>query len=130
MRVVPAAVVRPCCCAAHRHGAAVRSADGKVWLMGHREWAGCSTLERCNANTVLGVRRRLTGIVFRRGYNGTKLDNNLTCEIMNVVYEEAMESYNEDIILELRSNTVDDMEENIDTIKQFVDEFRQRRQGA
>jgi adenylate kinase len=48
---------------------------------------------------------------------------------MNVIYEEAMESYNEDIILELRSNTVDEMEENVDTIKQFVDEFRQRRQS-
>jgi adenylate kinase len=51
------------------------------------------------------------------------------CEIMNVVHEEAMDSYNDDIILELRSNTVDEMEDNIDTVKQFVDEFRQRRQG-
>lgn len=45
---------------------------------------------------------------------------------MNVILEEASNSYKQDIICELPSNNVEDMEQNIDIIVQKVDEARKR----
>lgn len=44
---------------------------------------------------------------------------------MNVIHEEALDSYDADIVREMNSNTVEEMDENVDAVKQFVDEFRQ-----
>eukprot|EP01134_Creolimax_fragrantissima_P002603 CFRG2603T1 len=55
-----------------------------------------------------------------RGYGAKKLDDNMTCEIMNVLLEEARESYKEGIIVELNSNTVEDMEDNLDNVQTWI----------
>ncbi|KAJ1734995.1 factor activating pos9 [Coemansia biformis] len=60
-----------------------------------------------------------------RGYKPNKIQENIECEIMQVVLEEARESYKAEIIMELPSNTVEDMEANVDKIVAFVEEFRQ-----
>ncbi|KAJ1675492.1 factor activating pos9, partial [Spiromyces aspiralis] len=51
-----------------------------------------------------------------RGYSQKKITENIECEIMNVLIDEARESYREEIIWELHSDTVDQMEENISRI--------------
>ena len=48
-----------------------------------------------------------------RGYSKKKLDENIECEIMQIVRESAMESYEPEIVQVLESNTLDDMESNI-----------------
>lgn len=48
-----------------------------------------------------------------RGYSSKKIEENVDAEIMCVVAEEARESYREDIIWELQSNTLEDMERNV-----------------
>ena len=61
-----------------------------------------------------------------RGYSGKKLEDNVTAEIMNVILDEACDAYKPEVVREMESNTVDDMDENVDAIKQFVEEFRAR----
>ncbi|KAJ2514799.1 factor activating pos9 [Coemansia sp. RSA 1939] len=60
-----------------------------------------------------------------RGYLPNKIEENISCEIMQVVLDEARESYSHDIVLELESNTVDDMEANVEQIAALVERFRQ-----
>ncbi|KAJ2787317.1 factor activating pos9 [Coemansia interrupta] len=61
-----------------------------------------------------------------RGYKQNKISENVECEIMQVVLDEAHESYKPELILELQSNTVEDMEENVEKIARRVDEFRRK----
>jgi adenylate kinase len=44
-------------------------------------------------------------------------DENLEAEIMGVVIDEARGSYSPDILLELPSNTIDEMEANVERVK-------------
>ncbi|CAO3611534.1 unnamed protein product [Cunninghamella echinulata] len=60
----------------------------------------------------------------KRGYNQKKRDENMECEIMQVVLEEARESYAPEIVIELQSNTVDDMESNVDRVKLWLDAWK------
>ncbi|XP_075249442.1 adenylate kinase isoenzyme 6-like [Convolutriloba macropyga] len=55
-----------------------------------------------------------------RGYNEKKLSSNLDSEIFQTILEEAQSSYKHEIVLHLDSNSVDDMQSNIDTISSFV----------
>jgi len=51
-----------------------------------------------------------------RNYNEAKIKNNITCEIMRVPLDEATESYPEEIVHRLESNTVEEMEDNLERI--------------
>ncbi|KAJ8657331.1 hypothetical protein O0I10_006884 [Lichtheimia ornata] len=62
----------------------------------------------------------------KRGYNQRKLQENIECEIMQVVLESARESYAQEIVVELPSNNVDDMESNVDRVKQWLDAWKQQ----
>jgi adenylate kinase len=48
------------------------------------------------------------------------LQENLDSEIMQVILEEARESYNEQIVIELRSDNADEIETNVERISQWV----------
>eukprot|EP00519_Triparma_laevis_P011719 CAMPEP_0182516084 /NCGR_PEP_ID=MMETSP1321-20130603/39522_1 /TAXON_ID=91990 /ORGANISM="Bolidomonas sp., Strain RCC1657" /LENGTH=163 /DNA_ID=CAMNT_0024723615 /DNA_START=82 /DNA_END=570 /DNA_ORIENTATION=+ len=62
------------------------------------------------------VLRANTEVLFdrltERNYSEKKREENMTAEIMQVVAEEARESYAEEIVHEVQSNTVEDMEGN------------------
>ncbi|KAI8836931.1 hypothetical protein HDU77_003468 [Chytriomyces hyalinus] len=60
-----------------------------------------------------------------RGYNKKKITENIECEIMDVVKLEAFDSYETDIIVELKSESVQDMEENIGRIEAWVENWRE-----
>ena len=66
-------------------------------------------LLRCN-NTELYDR------LAARGYSDKKITENIDCEIMEVTSEEVKESYKQDIILELKSEKIEDMENNLDLV--------------
>jgi len=61
-----------------------------------------------------------------RGYTGKKLEDNVQCEIFQTILEEAQGAYKPDIVHELPSNTPDDMEENLDKITAWVEEWKKR----
>ncbi|XP_076067500.1 adenylate kinase isoenzyme 6 isoform X2 [Oratosquilla oratoria] len=58
-----------------------------------------------------------------RGYAGKKLEDNVECEIMNVLRDEALENYAADIVHELPSNTPDDMENNLQRILAWIESW-------
>lgn len=56
----------------------------------------------------------------KRGYSDKKVAENVECEIMQVVLQEARESYAPEIVQELTSQTVEDMDSNIDRVLMWV----------
>lgn len=57
-----------------------------------------------------------------RGYSEKKITENIECEIMMVLLEEAKESYDAEKVVELSSNTVAEMEENVLRIEAWIDQ--------
>ncbi|GBC20971.2 uncharacterized protein OCT59_005352 [Rhizophagus irregularis] len=60
----------------------------------------------------------------KRGYPQKKITENIDCEIFQVILEEAKESYANEIVIELQSNTIQDMESNASRIEQWVYNFK------
>ncbi|PVU85887.1 hypothetical protein BB560_006870 [Smittium megazygosporum] len=58
-----------------------------------------------------------------RGYNEKKVQENMECEIMTVVLEDALECYDNSIVMELESNSVEDMESNVEKIVEWIANF-------
>lgn len=69
------------------------------------------------------VLRASTDVLFdrlvKRGYSDKKRDENMECEIMQVVLSEARESYPEELVHEVQSNTIEDMESNCNRVEQW-----------
>ncbi|ODV76847.1 P-loop containing nucleoside triphosphate hydrolase protein [Suhomyces tanzawaensis NRRL Y-17324] len=59
----------------------------------------------------------------KRDYKDNKIQENLDCEIMEVIAQEARDSYIPEIVIELGSNTVEEMEENIERIFAWTDNW-------
>ena len=72
-------------------------------------------------NTVLWERLE------RRGYEMKKLQENVQCEILHVIAEEARESYAQDIVHIMPSNTVEDMEANVEKLASWTKEATKSR---
>ncbi|KAK8032472.1 AAA domain-containing protein [Apiospora arundinis] len=49
---------------------------------------------------------------------------NIDSEIMQVLLQEARDSYDEEMVVELQSNTSDEMDSNVDRIEQWVTQWR------
>ncbi|KIZ00653.1 putative adenylate kinase isoenzyme 6 [Monoraphidium neglectum] len=62
----------------------------------------------------------------KRGYPQAKVQENVQCEIMMVLLEEARDSYREEIVVPLTSNTVEEMESNVARITQWVADYRRQ----
>lgn len=58
-----------------------------------------------------------------RGYSDKKRSENLEAEIMQVVLDEARESYDVEIVHEVPSNTVEEMESNVERCKLWVGQW-------
>lgn len=59
-----------------------------------------------------------------RAYPLHKIQENNTAEIMNVVLEDARESYAPEIVVELRSERPEDVEENIGRLVAWVEAWK------
>lgn len=60
----------------------------------------------------------------KRHYNERKLQENIQCEIFQTILDEAKESYRSEIVFELSSNTPDEMDENLNRIVTWVNEWK------
>ncbi|CAO1620194.1 unnamed protein product [Sympodiomycopsis kandeliae] len=63
----------------------------------------------------------------KREYPLQKIQENNDAEIMQVVLEDARESYEEEAIVELRSEEATDVEDNVERIKAWIDQWRRDR---
>lgn len=50
-------------------------------------------------------------------------------EIMQVLLDEARESYKEEIVVELKSESTDDVEANIERVEQWVEQWKKDREA-
>lgn len=62
----------------------------------------------------------LHGRLSKRGYNDAKLQENIDCEIMDIISQEAKDSYIPEIVIELNSNSVEQMEENVERLVSWI----------
>jgi adenylate kinase len=58
-----------------------------------------------------------------RGYTGKKLEDNVQCEIFQTILDEARDSYKIEIVHELPSNTPEDLEDNLDKISAWIQQY-------
>lgn len=59
-----------------------------------------------------------------RGYSTHKIEENVECEIMQSILDEARESYDVNIVHELRSETFEDLEENVNRVAQWFENWK------
>jgi len=76
-------------------------------------WVDLVVVLRCN-NTMLWDRLEA------RGYSLKKIQENNESEIMQTVLDDARESYDEEIVVELRSETSEDIESNVSRILAWI----------
>mmetsp|Transcript_32155 Transcript_32155/g.49827 ORF Transcript_32155/g.49827 Transcript_32155/m.49827 type:complete len:189 (-) Transcript_32155:50-616(-) len=73
------------------------------------------------------VLRTKTEVLFdrltARAYPEKKRSENMEAEIMQVILDQARESYSPNIVHEVHSNTIDDMEKNIVRVEQWVKQW-------
>jgi len=60
----------------------------------------------------------------KRDYSQSKIDENLDCEIMEIIAQEARDGYVPEIVVELQSNTTEDMDSNVDRIISWIDTWK------
>lgn len=77
---------------------------------------------RCNS-TILYDRLQA------RGYGAKKLEENMDAEIMEVLLQEARDSYDEEIVVELQSDDADQVEENIERIESWIKNWKKDHAG-
>ncbi|KAF2637855.1 P-loop containing nucleoside triphosphate hydrolase protein [Massarina eburnea CBS 473.64] len=83
-------------------------------------WIDLVVVLRCGSSTLYD---RLSA----RGYTGKKLDENIDAEIMQVLLDEARESYDEQIVVELMSEGPDDVEGNLERVEAWVEGWKRDR---
>ncbi|KAK4621906.1 Adenylate kinase isoenzyme 6 HBR1 [Fulvia fulva] len=59
-----------------------------------------------------------------RGYGERKLQENLDCEIMQVLLEEAREAYAPEMVVELKSEDADEVESNVERVEKWIEQWR------
>lgn len=90
------------------------------------EYHGCDLFPEEWFNIIFVLRTDNTVLYERlekRGYNQEKLTTNIECEIMQVLLEEAREHYGLDRVYELFSNTVLDVDYNINNMIQIITNY-------
>ena len=60
-----------------------------------------------------------------RNYPERKLQDNLDSEIMEVLLAEARESYDDEIVVELQSNEVDDIDNNVERVELWIRNWKE-----
>ena len=66
----------------------------------------------------------------KRGYSQKKIEENLQAEIFGVVAEEAQKSYDANIVVELQSNALSDIQSNVDRAVQWAQQWLRDRGDA
>uniref|UniRef100_A0A7S2SS55 Adenylate kinase isoenzyme 6 homolog n=1 Tax=Rhizochromulina marina TaxID=1034831 RepID=A0A7S2SS55_9STRA len=86
-------------------------------------WFDLILVLRCN-NTSLFDR------LSERGYSATKVSENVECEIMQVILEEARESFPVEIVHEVQSESIEDMDSNVGRVAQWLEQWKVDRTAA
>ncbi|KAF2841431.1 P-loop containing nucleoside triphosphate hydrolase protein [Patellaria atrata CBS 101060] len=92
------------------------------------DWHGCDMFPESWIDLVVVIRCDSTLLYDRlsaRGYVKKKLDENMDVEIMEVLLNEARESYDENIVVKLQSDTLEDIDSNVERIEVWIRNWKQ-----
>jgi adenylate kinase len=90
------------------------------------DWHVCDIFPERLVDLVVVLRSDNTSLYDRlakRQYSQSKIEENIDAEIMQVILDEARDAYVPEIVVELQSNTVEDMDSNIERIVQWKEQF-------
>ncbi|KAH7087819.1 AAA domain-containing protein [Paraphoma chrysanthemicola] len=96
------------------------------------DWHACDLFPERWIDLVIVLRCDSTLLYDRlaaRGYKGKKLEENMDAEIMQVLLDEAREAYKEEIVVELKSEGIEDVEGNLERVEAWIEGWR-RDNGA
>jgi len=91
------------------------------------DWHACDLFPKSWIDLVVVLRTDSTLLYDRlkaRNYPEAKLQENLDAEIMQVLLEEARDSYDEEIIVELTSDSSDEIESNVERIEAWIAQWK------
>ncbi|KAI1131946.1 AAA domain-containing protein [Nemania abortiva] len=91
------------------------------------DWHACDLFPERWVDLVVVLRVETNTLFDRlkaRKYPEKKLQENLDSEIMDVLLQEAHESYHENIVVELTSNSTDEMDSNVDRIEAWIKQWK------
>lgn len=91
------------------------------------DWHACDLFPKSWIDLVVVLRVGSATLYDRlkaRDYPEAKLQENLDSELMDVLIQEAREAYDEEIVIELRSEESEEMEENVERIEAWVKQWK------
>ena len=91
------------------------------------DWHACDLFPESWIDLVVVLRTDSTQLYDRlkaRDYSEAKLQENLDSEIMEVLLTEARESYDENVIVELKSNDNEDLDSNVERLETWLGSWR------
>ena len=107
--------------------------DGGGWVI---DWHSCDLFPLRWIDLVVVLRCERTDVLFDRmkdrGYADEKVQENLDAEIFGVVAEEAREGFGDEggcEVVELKSETVEDLESNAERVLEWVQAWVKKREG-
>ncbi|KAJ9142622.1 hypothetical protein NKR23_g7010 [Pleurostoma richardsiae] len=92
------------------------------------DWHACDLFPKSWIDLVVVLRvdsDKLYDRLTARNYPEKKLQENIDSEIMEVLLEEAREAYDPEIVVELTSNTSEEMETNVDRIEAWLKQWKE-----
>ncbi|KAF5505222.1 Adenylate kinase isoenzyme 6-like protein HBR1 [Colletotrichum siamense] len=90
------------------------------------DWHACDLFPKSWIDLVVVLRVDSTTLYDRltaRKYPEAKLQENLDSEIMEVLLQEARDAFDEEIVVELTSNTSDEMETNVSRVEEWLEQW-------
>ncbi|KAK7539069.1 AAA domain-containing protein [Phyllosticta citricarpa] len=91
------------------------------------DWHACDLFPRRWIDLVVVLRcdsTRLYDRLAARGYAGKKLDDNMDCEIMEVLVDEAREAFDEECVVQLTSDEADQVDANVERMEAWVRQWK------
>ena len=96
------------------------------------DWHACDLFPQSWIDLVVVLRTDSTKLYDRlkvRDYPEQKLQENMDSEIMQVLLHEARESYSGEIVVELRSDNAEDIDDNLERIETWIRNWKQDQVG-
>ncbi|SMY27192.1 unnamed protein product [Zymoseptoria tritici ST99CH_1A5] len=91
------------------------------------DWHACDLFPPSLIDLVCVVRcdnKLLYDRLKARNYGEKKLEENMDCEIMEVLLQEARDAYDEHIVVELKSESTEDIDSNVERIESWIQNWR------
>jgi adenylate kinase len=95
------------------------------------DWHACDLFPASWVDLVVVLRADTATLYDRlaaRGYGARKLEQNMDAEIMQVLLDEARGAFDEEVVVELKSNTMEDLDANVERVAQWVEQWKSDRE--